>query len=73
MIAISCIGNGEDRDIEKGAQRYICDLIKLVYLAPDIIEAIIEGRIPAGLTLDRLKKKFSMEWSKQRQLLNIPT
>ncbi len=58
---------------EKVEQRYICDLIKLAYLAPDIMEAIIEGRIPAGLTLDRLKKKFSMDWSKQRQLLNIPT
>ena len=58
---------------EKVAQRYICDLIKLAYLAPDVMEAIIEGKIPAGLTLDRLKKGYSMDWYKQRQLLGIPT
>jgi site-specific DNA recombinase len=58
---------------ESVEQRYICDLIKLAYLAPDIMEAIFKGKIPIGLTLDRLKKMFSMDWSKQRQLLNIPT
>jgi hypothetical protein len=56
---------------EKVEQRYICDLIKLAYLAPDIIEAIIEGKTPAGLTLDRLKKGFSMNWHKQRQICGI--
>ena len=58
---------------ENVAQRYICDLIKLAYLAPDIIEAIIDGKVPAGLTLVRLKKRFSMDWPKQRQLLEFPT
>jgi len=58
---------------EKVAQRYICDLIKLAYLAPDVMEAIIEGKIPTGLTLDRLKKGYSMDWYKQRQLLGILT
>ena len=58
---------------ERVEQRYICDLIKLAYLAPDIMEAIIEGKIPVGLTLDRLKKMFSMDWSKQRQLLELQT
>lgn len=50
---------------ENVAQRYICDLIKLAYLAPDIMEAIIAGNIPSGLTLDRLKKGFSMDWKSQ--------
>ena len=58
---------------ENVAQRYICDLIKLAYLAPDIMEAIFSGKIPAGLTLDSLKKGFSPDWQKQRQLLKIPT
>ena len=58
---------------ENVAQRYICDLIRLAYLAPDIMEAIIAGKIPVDLTLVRLKKGFSMDWQKQRQLLNIPT
>jgi len=58
---------------EKVEQRYICDLIKLAYLAPDIMEAVIAGKIPAGLTLDRLKKRISMDWCKQRQLLEFQT
>jgi DNA invertase Pin-like site-specific DNA recombinase len=56
---------------EKVEQRYICDLIKLAYLAPDIIEAIIEGKIPVSLTLDKLKKMFSINWRKQRQVLDF--
>jgi len=56
---------------EKVEQRYICDLIKLAYLAPDIMDAIIGGKIPLGLTLDRLKKMFSRDWEKQRQLLGF--
>lgn len=56
---------------ENVAQRYICDLIKLAYLAPDIMDTIIEGKIPATLTLDRLKKRFSMNWTIQRELLSF--
>lgn len=58
---------------ENVAQRYICDLIKLAYLAPDIIEAVIEGKTSSGLTLDRLKKGLSIDWNKQRKLLEFPT
>ena len=54
---------------ENVAQRYICDLIKLAYLAPDIMEAIIEGKIPIGLTLDKLKKGFSQDWRKQHAIV----
>ena len=58
---------------ENVAQRYICDLIKLAYLAPDIIEAIIEGKPSSSLTLDQLKKGISMDWNEQRKLLEFPT
>lgn len=56
---------------EKVEQRYICDLIKLAYLAPDIMEAIIVGKIPAGLTLDRIKKGSSTDWRNQRRTLGF--
>jgi hypothetical protein len=35
------------------------------------MEAIIKGKIPTDLTLDRLKKGFSIDWYKQRELLEF--
>ena len=56
---------------EKITQRYIAHLIKLAFLAPDIIEAIIKGDIPKNLTLGRLKKGFSYDWNEQRKELSF--
>ena len=47
-------------------QRYIAHLIKMAFLAPDIMDAIKQGEIPSGLSLDRLKKGFSLDWLEQR-------
>ena len=52
-------------------QRYIVRILKLAFLAPDIMEAIIAGRLPEDLTLTRLKKGFPMEWSKQRKVFGF--
>jgi len=45
--------------------------LPLAFLAPDIIEAIIDGRQPVDLNIERLKKigPVPMDWSSQRQLL----
>ena len=53
------------------AQRYIVRILKLAFLAPDIMEAIIAGRLPMNLTLTRLKKGFPMEWDQQRKVLGF--
>ena len=39
---------------------------RLMLLAPDIIEAILDGREPATVTLDQLLAPFPVEWRRQR-------
>lgn len=44
-------------------------LIKLAFLAPDIIESILEGKQPPGLTTEWLiRNKFPSDWQEQRKL-----
>jgi len=38
-------------------------------LAPDIVEAILDGRQPPDLGLPRLMKPFPVVWSEQRSAL----
>lgn len=40
--------------------------LRLTLLAPDIVEAIQDGRQPPGLQLDDLLVPFPMEWARQR-------
>lgn len=48
-------------------------LIRLNYLAPDIITAILDGRQPASLTRKRLLyASLPMDWGQQRALLGFP-
>ena len=50
---------------------YITQFIKLAYLAPDIMSAIIKGNIPATLTLVRLKEDIPLDWNEQRSLFGF--
>jgi DNA invertase Pin-like site-specific DNA recombinase len=50
---------------------YITQIIKLAYLAPDIMGAIIKGNIPATLTLVRLKEAIPLDWNEQRNLFGF--
>ena len=43
----------------------------IVLLAPDIMDAIKQGKVPSGLSLDRLKKGFSLDWEEQRIALGF--
>lgn len=45
--------------------RYVYRLLRLTYLAPEIIESILEGNQPRRLTLERLQKPFALDWQKQ--------
>jgi hypothetical protein len=58
---------------EKLDRGYLGRLLQLTLLAPDIVEAIMDGRQPAELGLPRLLKPFSPEWNEQRaSLLGVP-
>jgi hypothetical protein len=45
---------------------YVARLLRLTLLAPDIVEAILDGAEPSGLSLGKLYRA-PMEWEAQRQ------
>ena len=44
-------------------------LLRLTLLAPEIVEAILDGRQPAELQLDDLLDGFPLEWERQSRIL----
>ncbi len=52
---------------ENVTHRYISRLIKMAYLSPDIMEAIIKGDIPPTLSVERLRENVPFKWGEQRQ------
>jgi hypothetical protein len=52
--------------------RYVARLLKLAFLAPDIVEAILEGRQPADLELQRLLPDIPLAWDEQRRRFGFP-
>ena len=52
--------------IERG---YLGSVLQLTLLAPDIVEAILDGRWPTDLGLPGLMEPLPAEWSEQGQAL----
>jgi hypothetical protein len=50
---------------EKINETYVGRVLRLTLLAPNIVEAIINGRQPAGFQLDGLMRRFPVEWRDQ--------
>jgi hypothetical protein len=50
---------------------YVGRILRLTLLAPDIIQAIIDGREPSGLSLGLLTKQLPLEWEEQRKVLGF--
>jgi hypothetical protein len=48
---------------------YVCRLLPLTYLAPDIVEAILDGRQPKGLRLAEMLGNGPLAWEQQRARL----
>ena len=48
---------------------YVCRLLPLTCLAPDIVEAILDGRQPKGLKLAEMLGKGPLVWDEQRTTL----
>lgn len=55
----------EIADAEKINESYVGRVLRLTLLAPDIVEAILNGRQPAGLQLEHLLRRFPVEWRAQ--------
>jgi site-specific DNA recombinase len=54
-------------------ERYVSHILPSAFLAPEIVEAILEGRHASDLTLDTLLKDVPLSWAEQRRRrLNSP-
>jgi site-specific DNA recombinase len=51
---------------------YVTRIAPLAFLAPDIVQAIYEGRQPAGLKVKTLSANLPLEWAEQRRVLGFP-
>ncbi len=56
---------------EKINPSYVSRVLRLTLLAPDIVEAIVEGRQADGIEANMLLKPFSVCWVKQRRTLAL--
>ncbi len=53
-------------------ERYVSRIMKCAFLAPDIVEAILAGRQPSDLTLEKVLHRLPCDWTEQRQLFGFP-
>ena len=64
----------ENKSERKGQRRlwgvmpstYVGCMLRLTSLAPDIIEVILRGDEPDGLSLEKLRKNLPVRWEEQR-------
>ncbi len=56
---------------EKVNDSYVCRILRLTLLEPDIVEAILNGRQPKILQLKDLMGSISTDWSEQRRALGF--
>ena len=71
------LGSGRYKSIAELAEAlqvdrsYVGRILRLRLLAPDIVDAIVEGQEPSGLSLERLTKAMPMLWEAQRERLSM--
>ena len=58
---------------ERIAAPYLTRVFRLAFLAPDVVEAILDGRQPRGLTLQSLRAQVPDEWACQTEWLRDRT
>ena len=59
-------------EAEKINPSYISRLMRLAYLSPTIVEAILDGRHPAHLTMKDLMAPFPLDWAAQERQFLAP-
>jgi hypothetical protein len=52
-------------------ESYLCRVLRLTLLAPDIVSAILDGRQPRTLELQSLLKPLPPDWGAQRKRLGF--
>ena len=46
---------------------FVSRILRLAYLSPTLVEAILDGKYPAHLTMKDLMEPFPMEWERQAE------
>ena len=46
---------------------FVSRILRLAYLSPTLVEAILDGKYPAHLTMKDLMEPFPMDWEGQRE------
>jgi hypothetical protein len=68
MLDEGVYGTLEDLARAKGvAPSYVSRVLRLTLLAPDIVEAILDGRQPTKMKLYDLLAGLPLEWERQRE------
>lgn len=60
----------EIADAENINPSYVSRLLRMTLLAPEIVEAILAGRQPPGLTMARAMQPFELGWARQKSLFS---
>jgi hypothetical protein len=67
MLDDGVCGTIEELAKREGVNRgYMSRVLRLTLLAPDIVEAILDGRQPEGMRLEDLLEGPPAEWDEQR-------
>lgn len=56
----------EIADAENINPSYVSRLLRMTLLSPELVEAILAGRQPAGLTMAKAMQPFVLDWTLQR-------
>jgi site-specific DNA recombinase len=54
-------------------ERYVRKVFACAFLAPDIVEAILQGHQPLDLNFDKLCKHIPLSWAEQRRQFGFPS
>jgi hypothetical protein len=50
---------------------YVLRILRLGFLAPDIVEAILNGRLPLKVNLAPLNRPIPLDWAEQREFFGL--
>ena len=66
------VGRGAEKALARAEgvhHAYVGKLLRLTLLAPDVVEAVRDGRLPKGLKLEDLVRPLPVVWGEQRRAL----